>query len=58
MIHFDALDPEQKEEASSIWILHELGEEGGGRKHRRSKKYKRTRRPRSKRHGRKSKKHR
>jgi hypothetical protein len=58
MIHFDGLSPGQKEEASNIWILNELGIEGGGRKHRRSKKYKSIRRRRSRKHGRKSKRHR
>jgi hypothetical protein len=57
MIHFDGLSPGQKEEAFNIFISNELDLEGG-RKYRRSKKYKRTRRPRSKKHGRKSKKHR
>jgi hypothetical protein len=60
MIHFDGLSPEQKEEASNIWILSEIGEEGGGgRKHRRFKKYKRTHKRRSRKtRGRKSRRHR
>jgi hypothetical protein len=65
MITFSELTLEQKRGARDIWILNELGDmEGlieGGRKHRRSKKYKRTRRHRvskKRRHGRKSRKHR
>jgi hypothetical protein len=57
MINFDGLDPGQKIQAYNIYISNELGLEGGGRKHRRSKKYKRTSRRRSKKHGRKSRKH-
>lgn len=57
MINFDGLDPGQKIQAYNIYILNELGLEGG-RKHSRSKKYKRTRRRRSKKHGRKSRRHR
>lgn len=59
MIHFDGLSPEQKEEASNIWILNELGIEGGSRKHRRFKKYKKTHKRRSRKtRSRKSRRHR
>jgi|688.fasta_scaffold270338_2 hypothetical protein len=67
MINFDGLTPEQKEEAFNIYILNDIGEdpfadeEVGGRKPRRSKKYKKTRRRRGskkRRNGRKSRRHR
>jgi hypothetical protein len=60
MINFDGLDPGQKIQAYNIYISNELGLEGG-RKHSRSKKYKKTRRRRGskkRRHGRKSRRHR
>jgi hypothetical protein len=58
MINFDGLSPEQKVEAYNIFISNELGLEGG-RKYRRSKKYKRSRRHRTRKsRGRKSRRHR